>query len=326
MATTEAMIELVSATRRRGRLEVKPSMKGITLFVYGAALGSLFTAVNPAIAQGTAFSYQGRLSDSGAPANGVYDLQFTIYDSTNSPGSVVAGPLTNSSVEVSNGLFTVTLDPGMGVFTGSARWLEIAVRTNGGALFDVLAPRQQLAPAPSSIYSANSGNAAFAATAGTATTANAVGGIGNTNVAQLNVPNTTVQATGSVVVTSGFITGASLISGGSGYTAPPAVTVSDATGSNAVITASVSNGVVTGLTIANAGINYSASAKLIIAPPPSNAYQTFNSGNIFNGVNTFDNAGNTFVGFFNGAFGSLFGAALTLTTTCISRQLPPVPE
>ena len=31
-------------------------------------------------AQGTAFTYQGRLNDAANPANGVYDLRFAIYD------------------------------------------------------------------------------------------------------------------------------------------------------------------------------------------------------------------------------------------------------
>jgi hypothetical protein len=66
---------------------------------------------------------------------------FTIYDDSSGPG-VVAGPLTNAAVEVSNGLFAVTLDFGTGVFTGDARWVEIAVRTNsGGADFTTLSPR-----------------------------------------------------------------------------------------------------------------------------------------------------------------------------------------
>ena len=36
-------------------------------------------------AQGTAFTYQGRLNDNGAPANGIYDLQFRIYASVRKP-------------------------------------------------------------------------------------------------------------------------------------------------------------------------------------------------------------------------------------------------
>lgn len=105
-------------------------------------------------AQGTAFTYQGGLNDGVNPANGTYDLRFTIHDSSGGPG-VVAGPLTNSPTSVSNGLFTVTLDFGEGVFTGADRWLDIAVRTNGGGAFTALAPRQKLTPTPYAITSGN---------------------------------------------------------------------------------------------------------------------------------------------------------------------------
>src|SRR5664279_1627385 len=74
-------------------------------------------------AQGTAFTYQGRLFDSGSPATGQYDLRFYLYDDATA-GSIVSGPITNAPVTVSNGLFTVMLDFGAGVFTGPARWLH----------------------------------------------------------------------------------------------------------------------------------------------------------------------------------------------------------
>src|ERR1035437_6203702 len=78
-------------------------------------------------AQGTAFTYQGRLNSSGAVANGNYDLLFTLFN-TNSSG--VGGPVAIvAGLAVSNGLFTTTLNFGADVFDGSARWLEIAVRT-----------------------------------------------------------------------------------------------------------------------------------------------------------------------------------------------------
>jgi hypothetical protein len=106
-------------------------------------------------AQGTAFTYQGRLDDNGAPANGAYDLKFTLCDSS-SGGSIVAGPVTNSPVAVSNGLFIVQLDFGAGVFPGPARWLLIGARTNGAAVdFTPLAPRQELTPTPYAITSEN---------------------------------------------------------------------------------------------------------------------------------------------------------------------------
>ena len=109
-------------------------------------------------AQSTTFSYQGRLNDASRSATGSYDLSFTLYDSTNQPGTVVAGPITNSPTAVTNGLFTVTLDFGSGVFSGSDRWVEIAVRTNGSGAFVVLLPRQLLTPAPYAIHAANAGS------------------------------------------------------------------------------------------------------------------------------------------------------------------------
>ena len=80
-------------------------------------------------------------------SNGTYDLKFTVFDAA-SAGSAVGAPLTNAAVAVSNGVFSVTLDFGGGVFTGADRWLEIGVRTNGGAAFAVLTPRQAVTPTP----------------------------------------------------------------------------------------------------------------------------------------------------------------------------------
>jgi hypothetical protein len=99
-------------------------------------------------AQGTAFTYQGRLADGNNSASGIYEMRFTIYDSTNAPGSIIAGPLTLDPVAISNGLFTVTLDFGARVFTGEPRWLGIEIRTNGGGAFTTLAPRQAITATP----------------------------------------------------------------------------------------------------------------------------------------------------------------------------------
>jgi hypothetical protein len=45
----------------------------LAVFISGALAG---------LAQGTAFTYQGRLNNGGSPASGLYDLRFTIYDSS----------------------------------------------------------------------------------------------------------------------------------------------------------------------------------------------------------------------------------------------------
>jgi N-acetylneuraminic acid mutarotase len=113
-------------------------------------------------AQSTAFTYQGRLEDRGSPAGGIYDLRFTIYDAAGG-GSATGGPITNAATAVSNGLFTVTLDFGAGVFSGAARWLEIGVRTNGSVLaHTVLVPRQPLTSTPYAVRALNAGAAATA--------------------------------------------------------------------------------------------------------------------------------------------------------------------
>jgi hypothetical protein len=111
------------------------------LFVIVCAPGNLF-------AQGTAFTYQGHLNAGGFPASGNYDLSFALYNA-GLGGASVGGPITNAATVVSNGLFTTTLDFGAAPFDGSARWLEIGVRTNGDTGdFALLSPRQFLASSP----------------------------------------------------------------------------------------------------------------------------------------------------------------------------------
>jgi hypothetical protein len=95
---------------------------------------SLFVVIANAHAQGTAFTYNGRLNAGGGPANGSYDLSFTLFPAS-SGGTQAAAPVTNAATTVSNGLFTVTLDFGMGIFNGTSYWLQIGVRTNGNASF-----------------------------------------------------------------------------------------------------------------------------------------------------------------------------------------------
>ena len=57
-----------------------------SLFALFGFLTILNTQSSTALAQGTAFTYQGRLSNNGSPASGVYNLQFTVY-ATNQSGS-----------------------------------------------------------------------------------------------------------------------------------------------------------------------------------------------------------------------------------------------
>ena len=120
-------------------------------------LSNLHSPLTSTFAQGTAFTYQGQLQDSGNPASGSYDLTFTLY-TTNSSGVVIAGPLTNSATAVTNGLFTTLVDFGPSVFTGTSNWLAIAVRTNATGGFTTLSPYQQLTPAPYAVFAGTASN------------------------------------------------------------------------------------------------------------------------------------------------------------------------
>jgi hypothetical protein len=108
-------------------------------------------------AQGTAFTYQGQLQNNGSPASGSYDLTFSLF-STNASGVPITGPVTNSAVDVTNGLFTTLVNFGPGVFTGGSNWLQIAVSTNGANAFSTLTPRQQLTPVPYAIFANTASN------------------------------------------------------------------------------------------------------------------------------------------------------------------------
>lgn len=118
-------------------------------------------AFTPGVAQaapmGNAFTYQGRLTHDGGPANGTYDFLFTLYDAV-SGGSQVGPQLTIGDISVSQGLFTVSLNFGSGIFTGDARWLQISVRPGGSSSFYVnLSPRQILNPTPYAVYAPSAG-------------------------------------------------------------------------------------------------------------------------------------------------------------------------
>ena len=158
-------------------------MKTRLLRLLSCSVALLFAATSPAFAQGTAFTYQGRLNDGPGPANGGYDLAFALHGAASGPAQVGAS-LTNSATLVSNGLFTVTLDFG-NQFPGADRWLEIGVRTNGStASFVTLSPRQLLTPVPRALH------ANMAGTANTVSASGIAGTIPNdrlsTNVALLN--------------------------------------------------------------------------------------------------------------------------------------------
>jgi hypothetical protein len=104
---------------------------------------------------GNTFTYQGYLTSGGAPANGLYDLSFSLYaDAAGTQWVTDAAMVDNLSVV--NGLFTAKVDltdPMYGDIhfdlNGEARWLKIGVRPGASiGAFTYLSPLQPLTPVP----------------------------------------------------------------------------------------------------------------------------------------------------------------------------------
>jgi len=96
---------------------------------------------------GTAFTYQGQLNNGVSPANGSFNMVFKLF-SVSSGGTQLASQ-TLPGVSVTDGLFTVQLNFGAGVFDGNKRWLDVTV--NGSPLV----PRQELTAVPYAHYALN---------------------------------------------------------------------------------------------------------------------------------------------------------------------------
>jgi hypothetical protein len=110
--------------------------------------------------------------------------------------------------------------------------------------------------------------AAFAATNSIFT--QYVGATVNPAVYRMAATPVPLQAFATAQVVDGFVIGATVTSGGTGYTSIPAVTINGSSGSNATAVAAVSGGSVTAITIIDAGNNYT-NATITISPPPATA-------------------------------------------------------
>jgi len=110
---------------------------------------------------GSTFSYQGQLKEGGIPADGAdYDFRFRLFDDP-AAGTQVGTALFFNDERVENGLFTLELDFGPGIFTGDALWLEVGVKRQPLDPFEVLSPRQPLNAAPYALYALDAGSAGF---------------------------------------------------------------------------------------------------------------------------------------------------------------------
>jgi hypothetical protein len=157
-------VKLTNDTPSRDIVPTRPRDRGFMnrkLFLFAMiALIALLLSVAGATAQqaphssnaaqaaiGTSFTYQGRLTDGGHPANGLYDFQFALYNALTST-TPIASIISREDISVTNGTFAAELDFG-NVFNGDERYLEIGVRPGSSTgAYTTLAPRRALKPVP----------------------------------------------------------------------------------------------------------------------------------------------------------------------------------
>jgi hypothetical protein len=184
-------------------------------------------------------NYQGRLTDAnGAPVTGSKNFSLSIYDAA-----------TGGNLLYTETIGPVTLDAN-GVYSfqfGSAG-------TSNSQVTETLATTD----ASTLVYTK--------ALAKSGVVENSLSVTDGTNSWTQSAGNPGVGAAATANTTAGFVIGATITNGGSGYTSPPTVTISGL-GNGAAATAIISDGVVTGITITNAGSGYTGGASISIAPP-----------------------------------------------------------
>jgi hypothetical protein len=184
-------------------------------------------------------NYQGRLTDAnGAPVTGSKNFTISIYDAA-----------TGGNLLYTEDIGAVTLDDN-GVYSfqfGSAG-------TSNSQVTENLATTD----ASTLVYTKALSNSGVVE--------NSLSVTDGTNSWTQSAGNPGVGAAATANTTAGFVIGATITNGGSGYTSPPAVTITGL-GSGAAATATLSGGVVTGITITSAGSGYNGGATISIAPP-----------------------------------------------------------
>jgi hypothetical protein len=111
---------------------------------------------DPQSSVGTVFSYQGRLTNAGKPANGRFDFEFRLYKSLTGT-TQVGNTVSLLNIPVTSGLFNVYLGFG-NVFNGTQLYLETRVRPTGSSAAHTILGRQPLDAAPYASYAIKTGS------------------------------------------------------------------------------------------------------------------------------------------------------------------------
>ena len=129
---------------------MKTRLRSLCLLAFSLAAAGLVHG------QGTAFTYQGRLNTNGTSPSGLFDLRLAVFDIS---GPQVGPTVTNTSVGVTNGLFTTLVDLAIRFSTSGINTLRLAF---GPRTPPTRSPRSVPAsssrPAPKANYAYNAGN------------------------------------------------------------------------------------------------------------------------------------------------------------------------
>lgn len=197
-------------------------------------------------------NYQGRLTNTaGVPQPGTHSMSLKIYDAATTGTQLYAETIGNVTVDA-NGVY--------GFQFGSAGLSDTLV-TETIAITDgsTLTYQKALSNTPvlPSTVSVTDGTYSW----------NEIDG------------NPGSPATATAEVISGFVIGASVTYGGTGYTSAPTVTITG-NGTGATATGTVSGGTVSGITITNAGSGYNTGATITLAQPPASFVVNYSGGTI----------------------------------------------
>jgi hypothetical protein len=113
--------------------------------------------------QTTAFTYQGKLSDSGSAPTAPYDFTFRLFSQL-AGGSQIGSDVLRDDVQVTAGVFSVNLDFGSSPFTSSTgNFLEILVRPGASTgAYTLLIPRNPITATPYAVETIRAASAAVA--------------------------------------------------------------------------------------------------------------------------------------------------------------------